>query len=193
MNKSLLTFISLLIFFTSCSSDDEILNQEKTNGFFVNSKFFDINKAYYINDITTEQDNDFIIIVTDGEIKSFSSNTKEFEFSETTTNAVIFRGIQNSENATALNFVPNGTYKLNSNNESLSFTNFFFNCTTTDQNLVDCQYMELIKETNSPNIATIDIERDDLTEIYNLKYSFELSNSKVINGNYSGSLTRFEH
>jgi hypothetical protein len=193
MRKITLSLTILLTIFISCTNDDDqILPQENDNGFFINSDFQKVNKAYYIPDLTTEEAGDFFIVVTDGEIISPLTDSNDFLFSDTTTNSVIFRGIQDSNTPTALNFPPNGSYTLNSNNESFSSAHFNFNCESSNGVLQMCQYLVILDETEVPNIAVIDIEHEELTENYTINYNIELSNSIIINGRFHGLLDLLE-
>ena len=177
-----------LIVFQSCNNDDDNVIQENSNGFLLNSEFVKINNAYYTNDFATERNDDFIIIVTDGEVISFSSESNELLFSNETTNAVLFNGIQNPNTPNALNFIPSGSYTLNSSNESIGYVYFDFNCENTGGTLQLCEYSQLVDENDNANLAVIDIERDDSTAYYELNFDFELSNSIMINGQFSGFL-----
>ena len=193
MKKILLSLTIILPLILSCSNDDDqIPTQENSNGFFINSDFKKVNKAYYIPDLTTEENNDFYIVVTDGEIISNLTDSNDFKFSDETTNSVLFRGIQNPNNPQAWNFAPSGTYMFNSDNESFSSAHFNFNCESLNGALEMCQNSVVIEESMVPNIAIIDIEIEDSTENYFINYNIELSNSININGQYRGVLDRLE-
>ena len=184
----LITVFSFLIL--SCNKDDDqIVTQEKNNGFIVNSNFHNVNKAYYIPDLATEELDDFYIVITDGEIISLTESDK-FKFSDNTRNYVIFRGIENPNSPTAVNFAPSGSYIFNSNNESFSSAHFNFDCESSNENL--CQYMAIIDESSVPNVAVIDIENDGSTTNYFINFNIELSNSDKITGQYRGVLDTVE-
>ena len=189
MKKTILTLvIALPLFFTCNNNDNQDLAQENMNGFFINSDFHQVNKAYFITDLSTEKPNDFYIVITDGEIVSYLIDSNEFEFNDATTNSVIFRAIQNPNTPTALNFAPSGSYIFNSKNESFNNARFYFNCESANGVLETCQYTVLLEESMIPNVAIIDIERDDSTAIYSINFNIKISNSIHINGQYHGAL-----
>jgi len=60
MKKIILSLTVLSFLFLSCNIDDEqVPLQESENGFFINSDFHKVNKAYYVPDLTTEKNDDF--------------------------------------------------------------------------------------------------------------------------------------
>ncbi|WP_298248317.1 hypothetical protein [uncultured Christiangramia sp.] len=192
MKLYLPTLIVFILLLASCSNDDE-LNQEKQEEYFVNSEDYNINKAYYTKDLSTERRYDFIIIFTDGEITSFSNNFDEIKFSDSTTSMVIFRCIQDRSNGLALNFAPSGSYIFDTTSgATLNFAQFQFNCSSSNNNLENCQLQEVIDSTSYLNEGTIEIEIVDTTSDYDINYSFEITDSKTIIGSYSGPLERFD-
>ncbi len=194
MKKIILPLVLSLITIYSCNQDDDqILIQENTNGFFINSEFKKVNKGYYTPDLSTEQGDDFLIILTDGEIVSFLTDSNEFEFSITSTNSVVFRGIQNPNNQNiAANFVPSDSYEFNSSNASFSYASFEFDCESTNGVLQACQYLTQIEDSTIPNIAVIDIEFDGPNSNYIISYNIELSDGVNINGQFNGDLEHLQ-
>ena len=185
----LITILSFVIL--SCNkNDDQINTLEKSDGFIVNSNFHEVNKAYYIPDLTTKEFDDFYIVITDGEIISPLADSDTIKFSDNTRNSVIFRGIENPNSPTAINFVPSGSYIFMSENESFSSAQFNFNCESSNENL--CQYSEIIDESSVPKVAIIDIEYNGSTTNYSINFNIELSNSDKITGQYQGVLHRLE-
>lgn len=193
MKKFILPFIILLSLILSCNhDDDQILVEEKSNGFFIDSDFYKVNKAYYIQDLTTEELDDFFIVITDGEIVSPRADSNNLLFSDATTNYVIFRGIQQPDVPTAVNFAPGGSYIFNSDNESFSFAHFNFDCEFSNGALRTCEYAVNIEEPVVPNVAIIDIEIEHLTSNYLISFNIELPDSVKISGQYQGVLNRLD-
>jgi len=194
MNKTSLPLTILILLFFSCNNDDDQIQvEEKSNGFFFNSNFYEVNKAYFIPDLSTEEIDNFYIVITDGEIISPFTNSNELEFSEATTNSVVFRGIPDrSGPVTTVGFAPGGSYEFNSNNNSFVFAQFNFNCESSNGNLQMCQQSLVIEKPMVPDVAIIDIEIEQLTAINDINFEIELTESSIIQGHFRGVLERIE-
>ncbi|MBZ9631403.1 hypothetical protein LB465_11485 [Salegentibacter sp. LM13S] len=184
----------MMLLFLSCNNnEDQIHAEEKSNGFFFNSNFYKVNKAYFIPDLSTEEIDDFYIVITDGEIISPFTDSNELEFSEATKNSVVFRGIPDrSGPVTTVGFAPNGSYEFNSNNSSFSFAQFNFNCEASNGILQMCQQSLVIEERIVPDVAIIDIEIEELTAINDINFEIELTESRIIQGHFRGVLDRIQ-
>ena len=183
----------LLVITLSCSKDNSI-----RNGLFYGSSFYPLDNTFFYasgtgansGSITTK---DFLILLTDGQIESFSLVTNDFEYTPGTTSSVLLILRKYSDEVLPVLEIPDGVFNLNVNNpeDSILRADFDFECNLSDNfTLESCiNSFSTFFGNSEPISGNIEI-RSLGNDIYQLNYEFQFADIDKIEGSFKGEINK---
>ncbi len=190
MNRLIFFFYVLFFaFISSCNTDDD----SRRNRFSFGENTFEFEKAYYIFEDTDFNFQEFLVVLTDGSIESFSIPTNDFVFSPETQNVILLRARTFDEEQVLIGRLPTGNfeYSVPLGQDSVIFLRLQQACQTSrNDDLQRClETIDLPFVENSSGVVEI-ISLSSQND-YEIKVDINFSGESSLSGTYSGSVLTF--
>ncbi|MDT0605414.1 hypothetical protein [Croceitalea rosinachiae] len=194
MKRLVFFFKCLLIaLISSCSNDDDDDDSPERNSFSYGGDTYEVDKAYYVFEGTDFTYQEFLIVLTDGSIESFSIPTNDFVFGPETKNVILIRARTFDDKQASIGRLPTGNfvYSVPFGMDSLDFLRLQHSCETFgNQDSESCLEIKSLPFIENSS-GKVEINSNTSNNSYEIKLEIIFSEELFLSGTYSGPILTF--